>query len=211
MKILWRVTLSVILTCGAISHAGQYAGWTAGDVWNGHGAILRTFDSGNTWRQQGLGQIAPVNMAGVFAVDPFKAWVVGEPDSGYATIYHTTDGGENWARKGFGQVPLQGVELAKVHTFGDKKVWAVGVGTILHTPDGGATWTNQIPAGYESTPLQGVYTPDGGDTWVEQGIAGQTLPALWTISFSRQAVPEPSTAAMLISAAGFIIFTRRRD
>jgi photosystem II stability/assembly factor-like uncharacterized protein len=80
-----------------------YAGW--GDSWDDgsgtkYGTILRSTDSGETWTRQGLGQIADVDMEGVFAVDPYTAWVVGGSDDGYATIYHTTDGGITWQRKG---------------------------------------------------------------------------------------------------------------
>lgn len=140
-----------------------------GDPGEEYGTILRSTDSGETWTRQGAGQIANVNLRGVFAVDPYTAWAVGWPDSGYATIYHTTDGGTTWERKGSSDpaspdyVPNGG--LAKVHAAGDD-VWAVGnPGVILHTSDGGATWTNHIPAGYENTPLQGVYTLDGKTVW----------------------------------------------
>jgi photosystem II stability/assembly factor-like uncharacterized protein len=139
-----------------------YAGWTVGDSWGGYGTILRSTDSGNTWIRQGEGQIANVNMGGVFAVDPYTAWVVGHPDSGYATIYHTTDGGSTWERKGSSDTAsadyVPDVNLVKVHAAGDD-VWALGnPGVILHTSDGGATWTNHIPSGYEDTSPYRAYT-----------------------------------------------------
>ena len=148
-----------------------YAGWAAGNLWNGYGTILRSTDSGESWARQGVGQIAAVNMAGVSAVDPYTAWVVGDSD-GYATIYHTTDGGKTWVRKGSpGDLP--DLNLTKVHAADDNHVWAVGgsltESVILHTSDGGATWTNQLPAGYEGIGLQGVYAPDSGTVWVTGG------------------------------------------
>ncbi len=155
-----------------------YAGWTVGTSWDdgsgtSYGTILRSTDSGETWTRQGAGQIAGVDMAGVFAVDPYTAWVVGDVDSGYATIYHTTDGGRTWKRKGSSDPAsadyVPDVGLCKVHARGDD-VWAVGnPGVILHTSDGGATWTNHIPAGYENTLLQGVYTLDGKTVWATGG------------------------------------------
>jgi photosystem II stability/assembly factor-like uncharacterized protein len=155
-----------------------YAGWTVGDSWDdgsgtSYGTILRSTDSGETWVRQGVGQIAKVNMFGVFAVDPYTAWVVGNSDNGYATIYHTTDGGITWQRKGSAP-DAPNVDLVKVAAYGDNKVWAVGkssTNVILHTSDGGATWTNQIPAEYEDVKLQGVHTPDGTNVWVTGGLS----------------------------------------
>jgi photosystem II stability/assembly factor-like uncharacterized protein len=165
MRRLWLGVLGLVLACAGNSEGALYAGWTVGNVWgDGHATILRSADSGVSWTRQGIGQVADANMSGVFAVDPLTAWVVGDSDAGYATIYHTTDGGLTWGRKGTAaQVP--NTALRKVATFGDENVWAVGPGTILHSGDGGATWANQIPAGYERTPLQGVYTPDGVTVW----------------------------------------------
>ncbi|OHE75726.1 MAG: hypothetical protein A2107_09455 [Verrucomicrobia bacterium GWF2_62_7] len=154
-----------------VSEGAEYAGWTVGNIWDGYGTILRSTDSGVSWTRQGIGQVADASLGGVFTVDPFTAWVVGDANAGYATIYHTTDGGLTWDRKGSAaQVP--DTSLLKVATFGDNNVWAVGSGTILHSGDGGATWINQIPAGYESVHLQGVYTPDGLNVWATGGPSG---------------------------------------
>ena len=99
MKAFRSFAIGVLLACGASSEAAPYyAGWTVGSIWDGYGTILRSTDSGNTWTRQGAGQIANVNVGGVFAVDPYTAWVVGDSDGGYATIYHTTDGGSTWAK-----------------------------------------------------------------------------------------------------------------
>jgi len=160
--------MGATLACALIGEGAEYAGWTVGNIWNGYGTILRSTDSGVSWTRQGIGQVAGASLEGVFTVDPLTAWVVGESNAGYATIYHTTDGGLTWDRKGSAaQVP--DTSLLKVATFGDNNVWAVGSGTILHSGDGGATWINQIPAGYESVHLQGVYTPDGVNVWATGG------------------------------------------
>ena len=165
MKTLWQIVMSATLASVLCSEGQEYAGWTVGNLWtDGNPTILRSTDSGVSWSRQGIGQVADVNMSGVLAVDPLSAWVVGDPDSGYATIYHTTNGGLTWNRMGSAaQVP--NTQLRKVAIFGDSNVWAVGDGTILHSGDGGTTWANQVPAGYESFTLQGVYTPDGINVW----------------------------------------------
>ena len=145
-----------------------YAGWTVGASWNGYGTILRSADSGATWSRQGFGQLANVGLSSVSAVNPNTAWVVGDASDGYDTIYHTSNGGSTWTRMGSAaDIPDGG--LNKVYALDDGHVWAVGAGTILHTTDGGVTWTNLIPAGYESTHLQGVYALDTTNIWVTGG------------------------------------------
>lgn len=147
----------------------MYAGWTVGGSSNGYGTILRSTDSGKTWIRQGAGQIADVNLSGVFAVDPYTAWAVGDQESGYGTIYHTTNGGVTWKRKGSSNITssdyVPNVEFQKVHAKGHD-VWAVGTGTILHTSDGGTTWTNHIPQTYKDVALQGVFALDHNTVWV---------------------------------------------
>ncbi len=171
MRTLRYVLMGATLVCALSSEGADYAGWTVGNVWDGYGTILRSTDSGVSWSRQESGLVAGASLYGVFAVDPFTAWAVGDPNAGYATIYHTTDGGLNWDRKGSAaQVPNG--ELLKVTAFGDNNIWAVGTGTILHSGDGGVTWTNQVPAGYESTLLQGVFTPDGVNVWATGGPSG---------------------------------------
>ena len=169
MKILRDAAIGLILTWTLSSEGADYAGWAVGAAGGGYGTILRTADSGATRARQGLGQIGDAGLSGVFAVNPLTAWVVGDAESGYATIYHTTDGGLTWSRKGSAaQVP--NTTLRKVATFGDGNIWAVGPGAILHSSDGGASWANQIPAGFESVGLQGVFTPDGIHVWATGGV-----------------------------------------
>lgn len=202
MRTLRHVVVGATLACALSSEGADYAGWTVGRNADGYGTILRTTDSGVTWTRQGApGQIADAAMSGVAAVDAQTAWVVGYAAGGYGTIYHTTDGGLIWDRKGSAaQVP--NTSLLKVATFGDNNVWTVGSGTILHSGDGGATWTNQIPAGYESTTLQGVYTPDGVNVWA----TGEPLDGYATIlkssdgglSWARQSGGDVANANHLL-------------
>lgn len=143
-------------------------GWIVGSAYNGAGSILYTNNSGQTWAYQGTGQIANVDMLGVYAVNGRTAYVVGDTDNGYGTIYRTTDAGATWTRLG-SPADLPDVLLAKVHGYGNQNVWAVGMGTILRTNDGGQSWKNTCPAEYAGTLLQGVTTTDGVHVWVTGG------------------------------------------
>jgi len=197
MRTLRHVVIGATLACALSSEGADYAGWTVGFSAGGYGTILRTTDSGGTWMRQGSGQIADVGLSGVFTVDPFTAWVVGDTNAGYATIYHTTDGGLTWDRKGsLAQVP--NTNLRKVAAFGDNDIWAVGPGTILHSDNGGATWANQIPAGYESASLQGVYTLDGVNVWATGGALDNYATILKSgdggLSWTRQNVGNVTSA-----------------
>ena len=162
-----------MLTCALSSQAAEYAGWTVGAPSGGQPTLLRSTDSGASWTCQGTnGQVAAVFLFGVTAVDPYTAWVVGDTDlAGYATIYHTTDGGLKWNRMG-SMTQMPNVGLSKVATFGDNRIWAVGLGVILHSTDGGATWTNQVPTDYATNQFQGVATPDGINVWVTGNTVG---------------------------------------
>ena len=165
------LAIAAILASATRSGAAPlYAGWTVGEQWNptGPGAILRSTDSGNSWVRQGDGQIAPVTLSGVIALDPNTAWVAGRSDGTYATIYHTNDGGLIWTRKG-SPADIPNADLSKIHATDENNVWAVGFGVILHTADGGHTWTNQTPAGYESTIFQGVFAVTHDTVWVTGG------------------------------------------
>jgi len=157
-----------LLSVTVASTAETGFGWTVGSAYDGRGSILYTNDSGQSWRYQGTGQIANVDMSGVYAVNGRTAYVVGEADSGYGTIYRTTDAGATWTRLG-SAADIPDVALAKVHSYGNQKIWAVGTGTILNSSDGGATWRNTCPAEYSSTLLQGVTTTDGRHVWVTGG------------------------------------------
>jgi photosystem II stability/assembly factor-like uncharacterized protein len=199
-----HLVIAATLACALGSEGADYAGWTVGFSAGGYGTILRTADSGATWTRQGSGQIADVGLSGVFAVDPFTAWVVGAADSGYGTIYHTTDGGLTWDRKGSAaQVP--DTTLRKVATFGDNNVWAVGPGAILHSDDSGATWTNQIPAGYEGTGLQGVFTLDGVTVWATGEKSGGYATVLKSddggLSWTRQSGGDVALADHILGVA----------
>jgi photosystem II stability/assembly factor-like uncharacterized protein len=187
--------------------ADPFVGWAVGNRTNGYGTVMRTTDSGTNWTRQGAGQIADVNLCGVTAVDAATAWTVGDPHDGYASIYRTTDGGSNWVRKGsLTSIPhTELTELKKVFAASAEQAWAVGVGTILHTRDGGESWTNQIPAGYESIALQGIYSPDGVTVWATGASNNGYATILKTsdagLTWLRQTNGEVGKAAHLLGVS----------
>ena len=165
MKILFYISIYLIIFYSSSSKGEDYAGWTVGKARNGYGAIYRTIDSGKNWVRQGSNQIANADLNGVYAVDPLTAWVVGVAESNYATIYNTIDGGVTWNRKGLGQSTLQGISLGKVHV-SSNNIWAVDTGVILHSSDNGDSWTNCLPIEYTNTLFQGVFSINGDIVWV---------------------------------------------
>ncbi len=163
------VSLLMVLWCASAGMAAEQGiGWTVGDARNGWGSILYTNNSGQTWAYQGVGQIADVNLSGVYAVNGRNAYVVGDVAGGYATVYRTTDAGATWNRLG-AVSDLPAVPLRKIDGYGNQKLWAVGEGAIVHSSDGGATWSNACPAGYADIPFQGVATTDGHHVWATGG------------------------------------------
>jgi uncharacterized protein with beta-barrel porin domain len=163
------VICSVFLLIAGMCPAAETGfGWTVGSAYDGRGSILYTTDSGQNWAYQGTGQIANVDMAGVFAVNGRTAYTVGAADSGYGTIYRTTDAGATWSRLG-SAADVPNVDLAKVHSYGNQKIWAVGTGVILHSGDAGVSWKNTCPAEYGATLFQGVTTTDGVHVWATGG------------------------------------------
>lgn len=141
-----------------------YAGWAVGEDANNNGIIIHTTDSGATWQQQGAGMFSGAALLDVFALDRSTAYAVGEVANGFSSIYRTTDAGLSWNRIG-SSADLPNAVLYKISMPDAQNIWAVGPGTIVHSGDGGASWINQTPAGYSSTPLQGVSSPDGLNVW----------------------------------------------
>ena len=66
--------------------------WAAGS----HGVILRSVDSGSTWKRLHVPDGDTLNFRGVAAFDSDVAYVVSVGLSEKSRIYKTTDGGETW-------------------------------------------------------------------------------------------------------------------
>jgi photosystem II stability/assembly factor-like uncharacterized protein len=105
----------------------------AASVWDGHGAIVRTVNSGTTWTTAAW-TTAPIN-----AVD-FPT-----PQTGYAAgnsglVYKSINGGQTWVQLNF---------TLRVHWYDVKFVnpdtgWVVGENAAIYrTDDGGQNWHSQ--------------------------------------------------------------------
>ncbi len=105
-------------------------GWAAGFS----GMLLKTTDSGITWKIQNTG--VHKDLRSVFFLNPLNGWAVGHN----GTILKTTDGGEFW------QSLVSGTQgnLRKVVFQGPLHGWiAGGDGTLLKSTDAGQTWQIQ--------------------------------------------------------------------
>lgn len=104
--------------------------WMAGS----YGKILRSFDSGTTWRIQESNSTN--HLQDISAWDNNKAVSIG--NSGVVLI--TNDSGGNWIEI---DVPKNDIanKLLRVHTYVNGEAWSVGeFGTILKTNNYGRTW-----------------------------------------------------------------------
>jgi photosystem II stability/assembly factor-like uncharacterized protein len=119
----------------AVRFADQNEGWIAGLG----GVVLRSHDSGRTWKYEKLGRVQAV-----FGIHPFSgdtAIAVGEK----GLIYATEDGGKSWKQwPGFPTLFtfMRTIAFAP----GDRIGYIVGQrAMILRSEDAGRTWTTVLP------------------------------------------------------------------
>lgn len=119
----------------SVRFADQNEGWISGLG----GVILRSHDSGRTWRYEKLGRVQAV-----FGVHPFSGQVaiaIGEK----GLIYATEDGGKSWTQwPGFPTIFtfMRGIAFAP----GDRVGYIVGQrAMVLRSEDAGRTWTRVLP------------------------------------------------------------------
>jgi photosystem II stability/assembly factor-like uncharacterized protein len=141
-------------------------------AWGYGGAIWRTDDGGENWRQT-LSYDQPDNLWHASFVDFATGWIMGNHE-----LWRTTDG-EKWiAVEGIGK---QNGDLADLDFVSAKEGWiATSNGSILHSVDGGATWEVQTKLPIAAAQLRFVTnlngwvldtngelmrTDDGGKTW----------------------------------------------
>lgn len=197
--------------------------WATGESLDGYATILKSSNGGLNWTRQSGGDVALMDhILGVSAVDANTAWAMGGYDATSKwRVLGTTNGGASWTQQNNGQ--WDGNEICAVDA---STVWAVADTTITRSTDGGANWdesgfppyimgisaVDSHQAWAVSTGLQGAIhrATDGGASWetVSQ-VGGENLPGLWTVSFSREAIPEPSTAALLILGLAAMLGRRR--
>ena len=102
-------------------------GWAVGGASDGYAAILRTDDSGTTWKRQGSIDTLPnITLNGVSAVDEQHAWAVGEK-----TILHTRNGGLTWEQQKLPDNLPADFELFQVKALDNRIAFAVGSAGVL--------------------------------------------------------------------------------
>ncbi|MCX6348217.1 MAG: hypothetical protein NTV79_01765, partial [Candidatus Aureabacteria bacterium] len=172
---------------------------------DGYPLILKSADAGLSWTRQSGGDVARPgydHILGISAVDAETAWAIGgiNVSQGWF-ILKTTDGGDTWTMQTEGA--HDGNEICAVDA---STVWAASDSVISWSTDGGATWGSHNSYEYtmgisaiDSREAWAVsctwkgsiwHTTDGGLNWtVIEELGGETLPGLWTISFSSQPIP----------------------
>jgi photosystem II stability/assembly factor-like uncharacterized protein len=169
-----------------------------GDGWEFYGAILHTFDGGQTWQDTAspLYDGRPREFFAVDFLDDQSGWALATRyfPSPNVHLAHTSDGGINWDWIDTGIEGPLGIGFALVQGDVDfldpQRGWAVGgLGKIVRTMDGGVTWIQQtLTCDAPSCPLrlfaiemidnqtgwiggEGLYyTANGGADWLEQEI-----------------------------------------
>jgi len=66
--------------------------WASGS----EGAVLRSTDSGKTWKRLGIPEAESLDFRGVQAFSANTAYVMSSGEGGQSRIYKTTDGGKSW-------------------------------------------------------------------------------------------------------------------
>jgi photosystem II stability/assembly factor-like uncharacterized protein len=185
-----------------------------GTIWVGGtaGTVLRSTDSGATWRTDTVPGAHSFDFRGVAGIDAQQAYVmVASADT--ARIYQTTDGGASWALQYRDQRP--GVFLDGIGCWSARRCLAAGdpiAGrfVVITTTDGGAHWSPLAPA-VSPVALPGeaafaasnssVVTGPNGQAWLATG--GGSVARVWRSSdygATWTAAATPITAG--IASAG---------
>ena len=217
---------------GSIAFQGIYSPdgvnvWATGEPLSGYATILKSSDGGLSWTRQSGGDVGLLgHVLGISAVNASTAWAMGATaDSMHWSVLATTDGGVTWNMQTNGTLDGNNVWAVDAST-----VWAVSDTSILRTTDGGTNWSLSVSSPPDTLGISAVdsqqawavsmelngtimHTTNGGNSWVSlTQLGGENLPGLETVSFSNEAVPEPSSAALL--AAGLAAmwgWNRRRS
>ncbi len=142
----WKLTRKNKGFC-VIYFLDEHTGW----VWSE--SLLRTDDSGNSWRElyklDGYAEIRSTQFinkeegwaTGIELEESFGS-VVRNPDSPafHGVLLHTSDGGKNWEHA---SVPANRI-FDRVAFSDSKHGWLLGVNRVYRTGDGGATWTTAL-------------------------------------------------------------------
>lgn len=186
-----------------------------------HEGVLRTDDSGTTWRAVGLERRSIMSVA-VSPAAPGLVWVGTEPSE----VWRSQDAGETWDRTR----PLATLPSAPTWAFPPRpdthhvrwiachpedagRLWvAIEAGALVSTRDGGATWQDRVPGGPYDTHELAIHpaAPEtlrvsAGDGYLEShdGGAGWTRPAEGLeVGYLRSVTVDPGDPeTVLVSAA----------
>lgn len=159
----------------AVDFVDEKNGWAVGDISPEGGPLLRTTDSGNSWKV--IYKTTEVFSAIQF-VTPTRGWMAGFA----GRIERTDDGGTTWQNQRFER---EGEVLNSIcFVDGERGFVAGGRGLVLHTTDGGKTWepikTGRVEDFWAirfASPERGfivgedgliLATTNGGATWTAQ-------------------------------------------
>ncbi len=182
--------------------------WIGGEGTNTHdyATMLKSTDTGRTWNRVTGGDITQANhILGISAANADTLWCVG--GDGFL-VFRSDDGGQTWLRQ-----PTPGAlgDANEVSAVDTNNVWVAVDNFIEWSTDGGSNWathtTTYYTMGISAVNTQDVWavingenpfigkiyhTDTGGTNWQEQTLtSGGPLAPLWTVSFAKQAVPEP--------------------
>lgn len=129
--------------------------------------ILRTDDSGKTWRETALDLPAADGNRAIYSISfcsPQIGWAVGS-----GVVLRTTNSGQSWEvqRTNNGEM-LLGVSCVSI-----EQAWVVGEnGLILQTGDGGKSWSRQASGTTDNLARVRFFDSEG---WIVGGVAGSNV------------------------------------
>jgi len=138
------------------------------------GVILKTTDSGTTWKRLNAGTTQ--DLEAVWGVDAMNVWAVGLR----GTILRTTNGGTSWTNVGTGQTPyydIWGTSANDVYVSGDS-------GVLVHSTTGSSF--SQVSTTFgNSNPINCVWGTSASDVYLFGG-SGTIMHGSASVGFDKQ-------------------------
>ncbi|MBN1150074.1 hypothetical protein JXA84_02505 [candidate division WOR-3 bacterium] len=150
-----------------------FFGW-AGGVPDGDSSavVIRTANGGEPWTRCGEhGEIPPVYINGIEALDLSTVWIVGGLWGGYGLVMMSENGGSTWERKGNSQI-FPNVEAGCIFSLDRNRCWCGGdSGMIYSTSDAGNTWIQKNDSQGKEFLLSGIKVFNDEVVWIVGGTA----------------------------------------
>ncbi len=160
---VWSVqTTGVDSNLRGVSVVAPVAGGKATTIWasGSNGVILRSTDSGKTWKRLHVTNADSSDFRGVQAFDGNIAYVMASGEGGKSGIFKTVDGGENWTkqysdeRKDFFLDGIACITSSECFALSDPMD---GKFVIIHTTDG-SHWNEIVPVSMPpALPKEGAF------------------------------------------------------